>query len=99
MYTEQELSAKYSNIESKIPGVWKNEIMAALNLQQDLTTLGHTIKDPELCRVVGLLYKHNPSFFNKVITEGFEFNALYPNVIKNFNSDLLDEKLRRLTDL
>lgn len=99
MYTEQELSAKYSNIESKIPGVWKSEMMAALNLQQDLTSLGHTIKDDELCRVVGLLHKFNPSFFNKVITDGFEFKVLYPNVQKKYDVNALDEKLRKLTDL
>ncbi len=88
--TTQELRAKYSGIEEKIPSVWPDYEKAAIELAQDVSTVWD-IKDAELIRVLALVDMRiagmgKPSFnLAKHIYAPFAFAGLYPNIQRSYD--------------
>ena len=92
MYTQADLSSKYKNVETKIPGIWKKEMFAAMDLQTDLTNLNSEINDTELIIVINLMSKHNTSFFTKIL------NYKEPEIAQVVYQINIDDKLDKLTN-
>jgi hypothetical protein len=89
--TEAEIAEKYSNIEDKIPSVWKTFEEAGINLAQDIACTWD-VRNGELIRVLSLIDMRmagagKPNRFNltKHINPMFAYAGLYPERMKSFN--------------
>ena len=84
--TETEIAEKYSNIEDKIPSVWKTYEEAGINLAQDLVFTWDA-RNGELIRVIALIgMRCGPKLdLSKHIDQRFAYAGLYPERMKLFN--------------
>ena len=83
----QDIVIKYSNIEDKIPSVWKTYEDAAFELSEDIA-YEYNISNHELIRVISLIEtiigKNNFNFTDRIL-QSHLFTGLYPNTIKAIN--------------
>jgi hypothetical protein len=99
--TEKELTEKYSNIEYKIPSVWKTYEEAGINLAQDLA-FTWDVSNGELIRVIALMEIRCKGLnINHHIDQRYSYAGLYPHIMKSFdilpdvNKDVLDEIIKK----
>lgn len=90
----QDIVIKYSNIEDKIPSVWKTYEDAAFELSQDIA-YEYDISNRELIRVIALIEtiigKNNFNFTDRIL-QSHLFAGLYQNIIKPINITKLNNK-------
>ena len=97
----KDLEAKYSNIEDKIPSVWKTYEEAGIELAQDLS-FGHwDINSSELYRVISLVsLRVRDLKITQHLDPQFGFMGLYPermkghDVFPDINQSMLSELVR-----
>lgn len=83
--TEVELTEKYSNIEDKIPSIWKTYEDAGVNLAQDIA-FTWDIRSGELIRVIALMeIRVNGLKVSQHIDSRFAYAGLYPEKMRAFN--------------
>lgn len=82
----KDLEIKYSNIEDKIPAVWKTYEEAGIELAQDLS-FGHwDISSSELYRVISLVSCRVRGLgITQHLDPQFGFMGLYPERMKRFD--------------
>jgi len=82
--TQNELSIKYSNIESKIPSIWESYEKAGIELAQDLC-FTWDVSDSELIRVISLISIRVQGLnLTKHIKQNLEYIGLYPHIQKYY---------------
>lgn len=85
-FTQDELVTRYTNFKERIPGVWKTELMAVLNLRQDLENIDETITNNELINIIKDVLSYDPIFFKSKL-ENKQIRKYTSDTIKN----ILDE--------
>ena len=95
--TEREITAKYYDIEDKIPSVFDSWETVGVNLSRDIANLEDIIS-VELIRVISILNNRKIVDLTHKIKREFMFIGLYPNKQKALNifpdrlSVVMDEK-------
>jgi hypothetical protein len=84
----KDLEIKYSNIEDKIPFVWKTYEEAGIELAQDLSYGHWDVSSGELYRVISLVsLRVRDLKITHHLDPQFAFMGLYPERMKRFDID------------